>query len=383
MAYKRKGVWYADIRPRVGGKPLLDSKGRPVRIRKRLPHVKYAPEAEKDERKMAAQLLYGEKEEVMVPAFEDFVNDTYLPWARDNKQWPDHDEFRCEVLCASPHFRGRKMDEFSVIQFEQFKKDRKQVETRYKRPRAVATINAELNIARSIFRRALVTGIIKVSPMGDVKNFDPPPFRTRRLKHDEERRIFKELHSYSYLEDVSLLALNTGMRAGEIARISVEDADFTRDLLFLNDAKWKQDKRITEGIPLNPTARGVLWRLCQQRKKGRLFFNEKSDPLITSNISSLFRAACQRAKVYGFRFHDLRHEFGSRLGDKGYEAFDIAKLMGHADVKMSMIYVHPKESRLRKAVSEIDSRTFGHSEDTKEATRLKRIAPKALKAQTM
>lgn len=378
MAYKRSGKYYTDIRPRGP-----DSKPTGERIRKLIPKVRFKWEADKAERQIAARLLHGNEKVVRAPIFEDFVNDIYLPWARENKKAPDHDEFRAKVLCLSPHFRGRRMDEFSVIQFEGFKRDRLKSTTRYGRARSAGTINAELTIARSIFRRAVVEGITTRNPARDTAYLDTPPFRTRRLAVDEEQRLFAELRSCpNYIYAVSIIALNTGMRAGEIARIHTEDVDFARDTLFLREAKWTRDKRLTEGIPLNPTVRALLWQLCKQ-KRGRLFENTRQGILTTANISSLFRYACQRAKVTGFRFHDLRHEFGSRLGDKGYSPYDIARLMGHADIKMTAIYVHPHGSNLKKAVSDVDSRTFGHSADTKRGERSQNAAPKELKAQTM
>lgn len=391
MPFKRKGVWYTDIRPRgADGKPLLDASGRPVRIRKRIPHVKYKPEAEKAERKMADRLLHGEPEggeqgeSKRVPFFEDFVHEKYLPWARENKRDYAHDEFRAEVLCQSPQFKGRRLDEFSVIQFENFKRERKGTQTRYKRARSLATINAELVVAKSIFRRAVVERVIQHNPTKDLKLFDIAPFRTRRLEPAEERRLFLALPQFpSYIEAVSIIALNTGMRAGEIARLAVEDIDFVRNRLFVRDAKWKGDKRQSEGLPLNATVRALLWKLCRGKRSGRLFHNQRGGALSRDNISSLFRTVCKKAKVTGFRFHDLRHEFGSRLGDRNVSPYTIARLMGHADVKMSLHYVHPPENTLTGAVAEVDSRSFGHNTDTRRGARPRSAAPKELKTNRM
>lgn len=371
MPYRRNGNWYSDLRPRVGGNPT----GK--RIRKLLPNCKFKWEAERAERKLASELLYGVEGET--PTFEDFVRNSYLPWAREHKRSYAHDEYRAEVLIKA--FKGRKMDEFSVIQFENFKRDRKLTITRHHRLRTPATINAEITIARSIFRRAVIEGVITRNPLKDVKNLDGQPSRIRRLHPDEEERIWAELDSPGYLRPVCTIALNTGMRAGEIARIEVEDIDFARDVLYVREPKWTGDKRQSQGIPLNATARAVLWSLCLG-KKGRLFYN-LNGPLNTPNISTTFRNACQRAGVKGFRFHDLRHEFGSRLGDLNRSPYEIAELMGHADIKMSMIYVHAQEGSLKRAVAEIDSRTFGHSAGIKRGDKPQRTASKLLTRKRM
>ena len=68
-----------------------------------------------------------------------------------------------------------------------------------------------------------------------------------------------------------------------------------------------------------------------------------------------FRQDCQRARISGFRFHDLRHEYGSRLGDADVNLKKIARLMGHSNTKMTERYVHPDEDSLL-AAAEITAR---------------------------
>jgi integrase len=64
--------------------------------------------------------------------------------------------------------------------------------------------------------------------------------------------------------------------------------------------------------------------------------------------------ALENAKIEGFRFHDLRHTFGSRLGMKGVDIRSIQELMGHKDIKMSMRYSHPTPEHKKRAVKMLD-----------------------------
>jgi len=54
--------------------------------------------------------------------------------------------------------------------------------------------------------------------------------------------------------------------------------------------------------------------------------------------------------------HLLRHTYGTLLNEKGMSAFDLAEIMGHSDVKVTSIYVHPVNSRLLADVSQISYR---------------------------
>ena len=55
-----------------------------------------------------------------------------------------------------------------------------------------------------------------------------------------------------------------------------------------------------------------------------------------------------------FRFHDLRHTFGSRLGMKGYDLKTIMEIMGHKSPKVAMRYQHPAPDHKLNAVKSLD-----------------------------
>ena len=93
----------------------------------------------------------------------------------------------------------------------------------------------------------------------------------------------------------------------------------------------------------------LLGNLCQAAGGGHLFTDGSEQPLRRSQVDNAFRKACRRAGLTGFRFHDLRHEYGSRLGDADVNLKKIARLMGHSTTKQTERYVHPTEDRLLQA----------------------------------
>jgi integrase len=93
--------------------------------------------------------------------------------------------------------------------------------------------------------------------------------------------------------------------------------------------------------------------LCQAAAGDHLFTDGAGRRL--SQVDDGFRKACGRAGLSGFRLHDLRHEYGSRLGDADVNLKKIARLMGHSDTKMTERYVHPDEDSLL-AATEIAAR---------------------------
>ena len=76
------------------------------------------------------------------------------------------------------------------------------------------------------------------------------------------------------------------------------------------------------------------------------------------------------AKIEGLVWHDLRATYGTRLGEAGFNAYDIAKLMGHANISTSQRYVRNmpvgageavmlKNQRRHNTVTNEDSGSFG------------------------
>jgi integrase len=145
------------------------------------------------------------------------------------------------------------------------------------------------------------------------------------------------------------LALWTGLRQGELIALEKSAVDFSRNRLFVVNPKWKRDRRKTEGVPMSGEVRELLSRLCESARGSYLFTNEQGEKLNRNTVDHFFRKACTRAKVEGFRFHDLRHEYGSRLGDADLNLKKIARLMGHSNTKQTERYVHPTDEGLLAA----------------------------------
>lgn len=208
---------------------------------------------------------------------------------------------------------------------------------------------------------------MRQNPVRQVKFFDEDAAPFRVLERDEEQVLWDALGKGAwYLFPFVRLALLTGMRAGELLNLQVSDVDFGRSLVFIRNPKWKQDVRKTEGLPASTEALGILRELCQQAKSGRLFWYEGSErtPLVCV-VSNLFRRHARKAGLTGLKPHSLRHTFGTRLGEAGCDAYEIRKLMGHASITTTQIYVHPRAPRLREAVEAVSSNR-GHSADTRK-----------------
>ena len=64
-------------------------------------------------------------------------------------------------------------------------------------------------------------------------------------------------------------------------------------------------------------------------------------------LLSVFRYACQRAKIQDFTWHDLRHEAMSRLSEKSdFSILELASISGHKTLQMLKKYTHLQAEKL-------------------------------------
>jgi integrase len=146
------------------------------------------------------------------------------------------------------------------------------------------------------------------------------------------RDPLKALSGYSdHLMPMALLAINTGLRRGELTQLTWADIDLQGKRLTVRAGYAKSGK--ARHMPLNSEAMAVLKKYRKQHSgSGRLFD--------VTSVTKSWRTLMADAKISDFRFHDLRHTFASKLVMAGVDLNTVRELMGHGDIKMTLRYAH-------------------------------------------
>ena len=78
-------------------------------------------------------------------------------------------------------------------------------------------------------------------------------------------------------------------------------------------------------------------------------------PLSKQTVTRQFAGFLKDAGLQGFKLHSLRHTFATALVEREVDVVTISKLLGHADVKTTMIYAKMQLSVMRSAVEKLAS----------------------------
>lgn len=215
-----------------------------------------------------------------------------------------------------------------------------------KRP-SDATINRDLSVVRHILYWALDEGYLTHNPFTRVRMARERRKRRPVLPVADEVKLLRA--SAPHLIPIIVLALDSGMRRGELLHQDARDVDFDRRSIFVTHSKTPQGEM--REIPLTDRAFDLLSRLRKDR--GRVFLY-KGEPL--QNLKTGWAAAIRRAGIGHYRFHDLRHSFNSRLLEAGIIA-DVRKaLMGHSDGSdVHAGYSHVEVHLLRDAIRRLEA----------------------------
>jgi len=149
----------------------------------------------------------------------------------------------------------------------------------------------------------------------------------------------------SYLQDMIVFALNTGLRCGDIFNLQWKEVDFDRRRL----SAFVQKTRQVLIIPLNDSAYGVLEGWSGMRKGPYVFFNQMTGDRFR-DLKAGFKLACKQAGLEGVTWHTLRHTFASRLLAKGADIVTVKELLGHSTIVVTMRYAHTNVEAKERAV---------------------------------
>jgi integrase len=194
-----------------------------------------------------------------------------------------------------------------------------------------ATINRELACFKTIFNKALREGRAGRNPVQGVKQLKENNERDRLLSPEEFTRLLAACPEY--LRPILKLAYYTGMRKSEILNLTWGKVDLKEGFIRLRPEDTKtQEKRL---VPLSQEMI-EMFKAMPRGLPGVKVFTRLGKPI--NSIREVFEAACKRAQITDFTFHDFRHTAINNWRLQGHDYFRIMAATGHKTLNVFKRY---------------------------------------------
>lgn len=296
------------------------------------------------------------------PTLRQFIDDHYMPWFKAHHK--GHEKTLHTLDTSFEPIMLRRLDEITG-------RDLEQIRTAWlnggNKP---ATANRKMGSISGVFSRAVEWAYLPASPLEKVKQLKVDSIgRIRYLSKEEsmalrgaldareriaragrnsanewrlERRrkllpSLQEVAFTDHLKPMVLLSLNTGMRRGEVFNLRWQEVNLQGKTLAVAGEGAKTSE--TRHIPLNAEALATLKAWKEQGSgTGYVFPGAEGKPM--TDVKTAWLELLKNAGIVGFRWHDMRHDFASRLVMAGVPLNTVRDLLGHADIKMTLRYAH-------------------------------------------
>jgi integrase len=270
----------------------------------------------------------------------------YTEICQFDKSFPEFKRYIIPILRQG--FGEKLLPQITALDLESFRNERRAGISRRGTVRSAARVNRELAVLKHIFNKAVKWGLLDKSPFsrGDKLLFKEENHRLRYLMKEECEALLAQCSDH--LRPIVKMALNTGMRRGEILNLRWEHVNDGGAYVYTSKS---MKPRL---VPLNEAALEVIQEMRQKNQLRSPFVFCDKHGKAWKDVKQGFGGACRRSGIVDFRFHDLRHTFASHLAMNGYSMKAIADLLGHTSLAMVMRYAHLSPGHLHDAVNSVN-----------------------------
>ena len=321
------------------------------------------PEPKKQEPKLSEQPIIQasqpkseSKEEATLSEFVAYykTRKKYLDRTKKTKQLYDM-YLRLYILPDLAEIRLKDIDADAIEDFETILQDRELT------PK---TVRDSIGFLKNLLNFAVRRKYLQFAPQYSCsyKQKKKPP---RAFSEDERAKFLGHLkENEGFYYPIICFTLYTGLRMSEVRGLTWGDVKLSHAIPQVRihrtldiDGTFKSTKTNQErNIPLC----SLLVESLSQLKKAALktgtddfvFLSVKGEPLSKRTLDKLMRRSCPRAGVKYISFHGLRHTFATIVTNK-HGVAKASKLLGHADIKTTMIYYHEDQQVLQAVVEDL------------------------------
>lgn len=234
-----------------------------------------------------------------------------------------------------------------------------------------SSIRSIFSVLKNCLGKAIALNLLVENPCTGLELPKTRRKTVQALSIKDQDKLVKEINTNQKFFSI-MLALQTGLRIGEICGLKWEDIDFENNTLGVNRTVLRiqtEDKagRKTEIVEVTPKSDNSQRKIpiTKSLKKNLLELQKvsSSDYVISNKHKSLeprtiayrFQIIRKKIGLEKFSFHSLRHTFATRCLEAGGNIATISSLLGHSSTKMTLdCYTNSFFTEERQLVEKLD-----------------------------
>jgi integrase/recombinase XerD len=210
-----------------------------------------------------------------------------------------------------------------------------------------STIHSRINAIKFYYEKVLKQPQISIEIPRPKKPLQLP----KVLSLQQVKQLFDATPNLKH-NTILKLCYGLGLRVSEIVSLKLTDIDSKRMQVLVERAKGKKDRYVNLPESILPQLRAYY---VQYKPKKYLFEGQNGDRYSTRSAQQVFKKALHRSGIHKeLGIHSLRHSYATHLLEAGTDIRYIQALLGHNDIKTTLIYTNVSDNSLRKIKSPLD-----------------------------
>ena len=208
-------------------------------------------------------------------------------------------------------------------------------------------VHVRINAIKFYFEKVLKQPIIVL----DIPRPKTPSLLPKVMAIDDIGKMIKNTINLKH-KIILMLAYGMGLRVSEITNLEITDIDSKRMQVHIRDAKGKKDRYVNLPVSVLPVLRTYY---IEYKPKHYLFVGQFGGAYSVRSAQQVFKQSLKNANINkNIGIHSLRHSFATHLLEQGTDISYIQKLLGHNNIKTTLIYAKVSTKDIKKIESPLD-----------------------------
>lgn len=267
----------------------------------------------------------------------------YLKYSELSHTWKTTLTYRTTFNIMIEYFGNIQLSELTKNSIEDF------IGYRVKKVSVYAGRKDLINI-KAMFNWAVDNNLLNSNSANKIKRLKTPEKLPVFFNKEDFEKLISSIESED-LKDLIIFAVNTGLRQGEIINLEFSQIDFVNRVVTLDNQTHITKSKKVRSVPLNEITFQILNK--RVKKNGSTYVFSLNGNMINQDfLIHKFKKYVIDAELNPkLKFHSLRHTFASWLVQRGVSIYEVSKLLGHSDIKVTEIYAHLRAEDLRTSVN--------------------------------